>query len=312
MRKSAPRDGLIYIRRLRQSRAFDFGCGAGYPRLFTVGAHHTVARTLRLCAMASASSSLFVPNTVGVSARGASSRPRVNGVSMPPRSRHTRVRRLAIASAPSDAGDGVGAYAVADTSEQRARGAAVCDEEFDTTTTTAVNLETSKESTDCPYTSLNASLGGILPTKSKVPIGGPTMLDNSVFFKSLLKAGSSPVGMPEAMLEWCDLTGQETVGIKNLVGPLCVSTIDPDIVEVRVAFPKSQHSLMPVWSAVSKYHPLPDLSQSHGLTGLPIAHKTSALFAHTRLTLCFTHLSTCVTQTRKTTNCECFQTRFGT
>ena len=51
---------------------------------------------------------------------------------MPPRSRHTRVRRLAIASAPSDAGDGVGAYAVADTSEQRARGAAVCDEEFDT------------------------------------------------------------------------------------------------------------------------------------------------------------------------------------
>jgi len=94
-----------------------------------------------------------------------------------------------------------------------------------------VNLETSKESTDCPYTSLNASLGGILPTKSKVPIGGPTMLDNSVFFKSLLKAGSSPVGMPEAMLEWCDLTGQETVGIKNLVGPLCVSTIDPDIVE---------------------------------------------------------------------------------
>jgi cytochrome P450 len=181
--------------------------------------------------MASASSSLFVPNTVGVSARGASSRPRVNGVSMPPRSRHTRVRRLAIASAPSDAGDGVGAYAVADTSEQRARGAAVCDEEFDTTTTTAVNLETSKESTDCPYTSLNASLGGILPTKSKVPIGGPTMLDNSVFFKSLLKAGSSPVGMPEAMLEWCDLTGQETVGIKNLVGPLCVSTIDPDIVE---------------------------------------------------------------------------------
>ena len=37
--------------------------------------------------------------------------------------------------------------------------------------------------------------------------------------------------MPEAMLEWVALTGEETIGIKNVVGPLCVSTVDPDIVE---------------------------------------------------------------------------------
>ena len=37
--------------------------------------------------------------------------------------------------------------------------------------------------------------------------------------------------MPEAMLEWVDLTGEETVGIRNAVGPLCVSTVDPKIVE---------------------------------------------------------------------------------
>ena len=87
------------------------------------------------------------------------------------------------------------------------------------------------ESGECPYTAVNKALGGVLPTKSKVPPGGPTMLPSSVFFKSLLKAGTSPVGMPEAMLEWVDLTGEETVGIRNAVGPLCVSTVDPDVVE---------------------------------------------------------------------------------
>ena len=92
-------------------------------------------------------------------------------------------------------------------------------------------MDEPSSSGDCPYTAVNDALGGILPTKSKVPPGGPAMLDSSVFFKSLLKAGTSPVGMPEAMLEWVALTGEETIGIKNVVGPLCVSTVDPDIVE---------------------------------------------------------------------------------
>ena len=33
------------------------------------------------------------------------------------------------------------------------------------------------------------------------------------------------------MLEWTAMTGEETVGIKNAIGPLCVSTVDPDVVE---------------------------------------------------------------------------------
>jgi hypothetical protein len=57
------------------------------------------------------------------------------------------------------------------------------------------------------------------------------MLPSAVFLKSIMKAGSSNVGMPEAMLEWAELSGEETIGIKNAIGPLCVSTLDPDIVE---------------------------------------------------------------------------------
>ena len=102
-----------------------------------------------------------------------------------------------------------------------------------TTTTSPSPSSSSSSSSDCPYTALNDALGGVLPTKSssKVPPGGPTMLPSRVFFESLLKAGTSPVGMPEAMLEWTAMTGEETVGIKNAIGPLCVSTVDPDVVE---------------------------------------------------------------------------------
>ena len=92
---------------------------------------------------------------------------------------------------------------------------------------------------DCPYTAAKEAMSGLLPTDNKqrttyskpIPEGGPPMLPSDVFLKSIMKAGSSPVGMPEAMLEWVDLTGHETIGIKNAIGPLCVSTVDPDIVE---------------------------------------------------------------------------------
>ena len=90
------------------------------------------------------------------------------------------------------------------------------------------------KSGDCPYTAAKDAVSSLLPgqrMRNKMPEGGPVMLPSNAFFKSLLKAGSSPVGMPEAMLEWVNMTGHETVGIKNAVGPMCVSTVDPDIVE---------------------------------------------------------------------------------
>lgn len=84
---------------------------------------------------------------------------------------------------------------------------------------------------DCPYTAAKEAVSGMLPRAKPIPPGGPPMLPSQVFLKSIIKAGSSPVGMPEAMLEWVELTGHETIGIKNFVGPLCVSTVDPDVVE---------------------------------------------------------------------------------
>ena len=85
---------------------------------------------------------------------------------------------------------------------------------------------------DCPYTAAKEAVAAALPRYRKpIPEGGPPMLPSEVFLKSIIKAGSSPVGMPEAMLEWVDMTGHETIGIKNAIGPLCVSTVDPDIVE---------------------------------------------------------------------------------
>jgi len=156
------------------------------------------------------------------------------GVSVPARSARSVSHRLR-ASGPSDAADARGTATVTDASSSEASGSSgeradACEETFDTTNVSA-SVDEPSSSGDCPYTAVNDALGGILPTKSKVPPGGPAMLDSSVFFKSLLKAGTSPVGMPEAMLEWVALTGEETIGIKNVVGPLCVSTVDPDIVE---------------------------------------------------------------------------------
>ena len=156
------------------------------------------------------------------------------GVPVPARSARSVSHRLR-ASGPSDAADARGTATVTDASSSEASGSSgeradACEETFDTTNASA-SVDEPSSSGDCPYTAVNDALGGILPTKSKVPPGGPAMLDSSVFFKSLLKAGTSPVGMPEAMLEWVALTGEETIGIKNVVGPLCVSTVDPDIVE---------------------------------------------------------------------------------
>ena len=156
------------------------------------------------------------------------------GVSVPARSARSVSHRLR-ASGPSDAAVARGTATVTEASSSEASGSSgeradACEETFDTTNASA-SVDEPSSSGDCPYTAVNDALGGILPTKSKVPPGGPAMLDSSVFFKSLLKAATSPVGMPEAMLEWVALTGEETIGIKNVVGPLCVSTVDPDIVE---------------------------------------------------------------------------------
>ena len=112
-------------------------------------------------------------------------------------------------------------------------GAPPCDDavhEVPADTSTPMEAE---KSGDCPYTAAKDAVSSMLSPamRNKMPEGGPVMLPSNAFFKSLLKAGSSPVGMPEAMLEWVNMTGHETVGIKNAVGPMCVSTVDPDIVE---------------------------------------------------------------------------------
>ena len=180
--------------------------------------------------MASASSATFALSAAHAAParRVISGAHRRTGVSSPARSARCVSQRIG-ASGPSDAADARGTATVTEEFSSGER-ADACEETYDTTNASA-SMDEPSSSGDCPYTAVNDALGGILPTRSKVPPGGPTMLDSSVFFRSLLKAGTSPVGMPEAMLEWVALTGQETVGIKNVVGPLCVSTVDPDIVE---------------------------------------------------------------------------------
>jgi hypothetical protein len=56
------------------------------------------------------------------------------------------------------------------------------------------------------------------------------MLDSVTFLKSLVKASSSPVGMPEAMLEWVEETGYETIGIFNGIG----GAVQVDSIKTRV------------------------------------------------------------------------------
>jgi len=58
-----------------------------------------------------------------------------------------------------------------------------------------------------------------------------TILENKVFLNSLKRAISDPVGMPAAMLDWHKFYDRDTVGIVNPLGPGCVSTIDPQVVE---------------------------------------------------------------------------------
>ena len=57
------------------------------------------------------------------------------------------------------------------------------------------------------------------------------ILDNKVFLQSLKKAIEDPVGMPAAILDWHRQVDRDTVGIENPIGPGCVSTIDPRVVE---------------------------------------------------------------------------------
>ena len=57
------------------------------------------------------------------------------------------------------------------------------------------------------------------------------VLDNKVFLQSLKKAIEDPVGMPAAILDWHRQVDCDTVGIENPLGPGCVSTIDPRVVE---------------------------------------------------------------------------------
>ena len=57
------------------------------------------------------------------------------------------------------------------------------------------------------------------------------ILDNKVFLKSLKRAIEDPVGMPAAILDWHRASRNDTVGIENPIGPGCVSTIDPRVVE---------------------------------------------------------------------------------
>ena len=58
-----------------------------------------------------------------------------------------------------------------------------------------------------------------------------TILENKVFLNSLRQALKDPVGMPAAMLDWHKFYDRDTVGIVNPLGPGCVSTIDPEVVE---------------------------------------------------------------------------------
>ena len=57
------------------------------------------------------------------------------------------------------------------------------------------------------------------------------VLDNKVFLQSLKKAIEDPVGMPAAILDWHRQVDCDMVGIENPIGPGCVSTIDPRVVE---------------------------------------------------------------------------------
>jgi len=117
------------------------------------------------------------------------------------------------------------------------------------------------EGTACPYTATKQALGlaGPPPTRPDAD-GNPAMIDSKSFLKSLLKAAQHPVGMPIAMLDWAAEKG-ECVGIKNAIGPFCVSILDPEIVEY-VCFTNAKNYRLRMLPDAFRY-----VIQNKGITG---------------------------------------------
>ena len=113
----------------------------------------------------------------------------------------------------------------------------------------------------CPYTAAKEALGfaGLPPTRPDAN-GNPAMIDSVSFLKSLVKAAQHPVGMPIAMLDWAAEKG-ECVGIKNAIGPFCVSILDPEIVEY-VCFSNAKNYRLRMLPDAFRY-----VIQNKGITG---------------------------------------------
>mmetsp|Transcript_605 Transcript_605/g.1954 ORF Transcript_605/g.1954 Transcript_605/m.1954 type:complete len:649 (-) Transcript_605:3310-5256(-) len=117
------------------------------------------------------------------------------------------------------------------------------------------------EGTACPYTATKQALGLAGPTPTRPDAdGNPAMIDSKSFLKSLLKAAQHPVGMPIAMLDWAAEKG-ECVGIKNAIGPFCVSILDPEIVEY-VCFTNAKNYRLRMLPDAFRY-----VIQNKGITG---------------------------------------------
>lgn len=113
----------------------------------------------------------------------------------------------------------------------------------------------------CPYTATKAAFGfaSQSPTRRDAN-GNPAMVDSASFLKSLVKAAQHPVGMPIAMLDWAAEKG-ECVGIKNAIGPFCVSILDPEIVEY-VCFTNAKNYRLRMLPDAFRY-----VIQNKGITG---------------------------------------------
>lgn len=115
--------------------------------------------------------------------------------------------------------------------------------------------------TACPYTAAKEALGLAPPPPTRRDENGnPAMVDNVSFLKSLIKASQHPVGMPIAMLDWAAEKG-ECVGIKNAIGPFCVSILDPEIVEY-VCFTNAKNYRLRMLPDAFRY-----VIQNKGITG---------------------------------------------
>ena len=122
-------------------------------------------------------------------------------------------------------------------------------------------VEGETEGGACPYTAAKEALGfaGPPPTRPDAD-GNPAMIDSKSFLKSLVKAAQHPVGMPIAMLDWAAEKG-ECVGIKNAIGPFCVSILDPEIVEY-VCFTNAKNYRLRMLPDAFRY-----VIQNKGITG---------------------------------------------